>query len=159
MIFPFIPGFYPPVPDYLCTVLFMKRIIAVFIAFMYLSTSTGATIHMHFCMGKVISWSLIEGKNSHCPKCGMVTGNSRNAGTVSAENCCHEETTQLRSGIDQKYSPAVPTGFRSLTILPDALAVTIGYPSCGNVRVNVPDHGDPASTGPHIFLLNRNFRR
>jgi hypothetical protein len=36
----------------------MKKFITAILAVLYLGTSSGATIHMHYCMGKLAEWGL-----------------------------------------------------------------------------------------------------
>ncbi len=50
----------------------MKKVLTTILAFVYLSTSMGATIHLHYCMGKLASWGLIDHESKNCTKCGMV---------------------------------------------------------------------------------------
>ncbi len=44
----------------------MKKVLTTILAFVYLSTSMGATIHLHYCMGKLASWSLIDHESKNC---------------------------------------------------------------------------------------------
>jgi len=37
----------------------LKKTITIFLALVYFGTSTGATIHMHYCMGKMTGWGLV----------------------------------------------------------------------------------------------------
>ena len=50
----------------------MKKVLAIILAFVYLTSSMGATVHLHYCMGKLASWSLIDHESKNCAECGMV---------------------------------------------------------------------------------------
>ncbi|MBK6990321.1 MAG: hypothetical protein IPH34_00115 [Chitinophagaceae bacterium] len=36
----------------------MKKFITAILAVLYISTSTGAMVHMHYCMGQLADWGL-----------------------------------------------------------------------------------------------------
>ena len=77
----------------------MKRFIISILAFLYISTSTGATIHLHYCMGKLVNWNLRHKPDDKCGKCGMKTShNSKKNG------CCRDEYKQIKNEKDQKLS-------------------------------------------------------
>lgn len=50
----------------------MKRILTTLLLCLYLAASTGATLHVHSCMGKLVSWQLWHGAvDAPCSHCGM----------------------------------------------------------------------------------------
>ena len=49
----------------------MKKFITAILAVLYLGTSSGATIHMHYCMGKLADWGLGHQNSKTCGNCGM----------------------------------------------------------------------------------------
>lgn len=74
----------------------MKRIIVTISAFLYLAVSTGATLHLHYCMGKLVKWELWHKEhNDKCSKCGM-------AKSVSKDGCCKDENKLVKIEKDQK---------------------------------------------------------
>ena len=78
----------------------MKKFIVSILAFLYLGLSTGATVHMHFCMGKFIGSSLWHNEKSDlCSKCGMTKTNSKN-------KCCKDEHKVIKVEQDQKSADA-----------------------------------------------------
>jgi len=80
----------------------MKKVLAAIFAFLYLSTSMGATIHVHFCMGKPISWGLTDRESKSCLNCGMPANNSGTNSVSTKSNCCHDESQQVKTDKDQK---------------------------------------------------------
>lgn len=69
----------------------MKRFITVVIALSYLCLSIGITVHMHYCMGKMVEVSLWEqGDDHHCSHCGMDKKSSKN-------DCCKDERKIIKS--------------------------------------------------------------
>ncbi|MES1197705.1 MAG: hypothetical protein ABUL41_00320 [Chitinophagaceae bacterium] len=77
----------------------MKKVIVSILAFLYISTSTGATIHLHYCMGKFVSWKLGHKLSDRCGKCGMKINHK------SLDNgCCKDEFRPIKNDKDQKLS-------------------------------------------------------
>jgi len=76
----------------------MKKLLSVILALLYLSTSVGATIELHYCMGRLIEWSLRHEDNSMCSNCGM----EKNLELTSG--CCKDEYKLVRIDQDQKLS-------------------------------------------------------
>lgn len=76
----------------------MKKLLVTILAFIYLTTTTGATVHVHYCMGKLVSWSFWEDKEDKCSVCGMAKAKTL------AKGCCTEEHKQFKSDKDQKLT-------------------------------------------------------
>src|SRR5262245_2203831 len=68
----------------------MKKFITLILALFYLTTSFGATINMHYCMGEFIEISIGNKKSSHCNGCGMAKDDSKE------KDCCKSEHKQLK---------------------------------------------------------------
>ncbi|WP_423147953.1 HYC_CC_PP family protein [Rubrolithibacter danxiaensis] len=67
----------------------MKKALVTILAFFYLGISSGATVQLHYCMGKLINWELGEkAHNKVCSNCGMKK--------EKAENCCKDEVKQVK---------------------------------------------------------------
>lgn len=87
----------------------MKQFLVFILSLVYLVTSTGATMHTHFCMGKIADWSLWEkSEGTACSKCGMESAEQ-------SEGCCSNESKWIKIEDDQKAALA---NFE-LTPLPD----------------------------------------
>lgn len=76
----------------------MKRMTAFILLLLYLGTSTGASMHFHFCMGEMASSSLWGGDKKKCGKCGMEKEED------SANGCCRDEIQWIKLNDDQKTS-------------------------------------------------------
>lgn len=75
----------------------MKRFSAFILLLIYSVTSIGATVQLHYCMGKISGWSVAwtESKSKECHKCGMEKENSD-------KGCCHDENKLIKIQDDQK---------------------------------------------------------
>lgn len=75
----------------------MKNVAVTILLILYFTTSIGATIRMHFCMGELISWTLnTKGKDDKCSKCNM----------KCEKGCCEEKTQVVKIDKDQKITIA-----------------------------------------------------
>ena len=76
----------------------MKKFLVAILAILYMGTSIGATIQLHYCMGRFVEWKLRHNNNSLCSRCGM----ERKSG--SARGCCRDEYKHIKIDNDQKRS-------------------------------------------------------
>ena len=137
----------------------MKKILATILALVYLFTSIGATVHLHYCMGKLISWGLLDQNSKECSFCGMPKNTSAGHCMAVKGGCCKDEHKQVKIDKDQKATESA----NKYLSLPFKIVV-------GNFA-NLPEHyiasyiaGYPTTNAPPdlnkvpAFLLNRNFR-
>ncbi len=61
----------------------MKRLFATIFLIVYFVTSSGATIQLHFCMDKLMSWDVNGSAQSKCGTCGKEKKGHK--------GCCHDE--------------------------------------------------------------------
>jgi hypothetical protein len=87
----------------------MKKFLLFILTLAYITSSSGATIYIHQCMGKTIAWDLIENEGNSCAKCGM----HKNA----PHDCCKDHVKVLKISNDQN----LPNAYFSKIILHDAL--------------------------------------
>jgi len=126
----------------------MKKILVSILAIFYLASAVGATVHLHYCMDKLINWSLVKGDGDKCDKCGM----KKDGG------CCKDENKFVKNSIDQNIAgtavqlwkaPSVAT----LTdfIIPENYSFSLieEYPIC---------HAPPLVNAGEIYILNCVFR-
>ncbi|MEO5945415.1 MAG: hypothetical protein ABIP79_01260 [Chitinophagaceae bacterium] len=72
----------------------MKKAIVIFLLLVYGFTSMGATVYVHYCMDEFAGWSLFNGKDEKCGKCGMEEKDKK--------GCCKEENKQFKLKVDQQ---------------------------------------------------------
>ena len=132
----------------------MKKFLVAILAFFYLGTSSGATFHFHYCMGKLVEWSLSHSNSDKCSNCGMEKHNEKDNG------CCKDEHKQIKLEKDQKvtwpafkliylFSPVILTS--SFIQLPDRHVHFIS-------EENPVSHAPPRSNGVAVYILNSLFR-
>jgi hypothetical protein len=137
----------------------MKKFFVSILAVLYLSTSVGATIHLHYCMGKLVSWGLVNHDTRNCEYCGMAKDHSSQDNHVSKKNCCNDEQKQIKANMDQKLAQA---DLQFLSLFPDAMAVHfLSLPAFhfSSITLAHPLTHAPPNTGSQpVFLLHCNFR-
>ena len=137
----------------------MKKVLATILAFVYLSTSMGATVHLHYCMGKLASWGLIDHETKNCARCGMLKKTNAAHGVAASMNCCKDEHKQIKTDNDQKLFPSeffkysvlsqsILLNEPALQVVP-AFSVSIAFPN---------NHAPPLSEKLPLFIVYRNFR-
>jgi hypothetical protein len=138
---------------------FMKKVLVSILAIVYLSTSMGATIHMHYCMGRLVSWGLAEHAGVSCDFCGMQKMGSSGECVMGMKHCCHEESRQIRNDKDQK------TGQEFFHIVqPSPALADMPQPVWVDAMVLSPvlsrpvSHGPPLAASVPVFLRNCSFR-
>ena len=82
----------------------MKKLLVLILAFTYLTTSIGATVHFHYCMDKLVAWGLghSQTKVNACPYCGMDRTDADKHCGKQSKGCCHDEQKQVKIEKDQK---------------------------------------------------------
>lgn len=130
----------------------MKKFIIAIFALVYLGTTTGATVHMHYCMGKLAGWSFSHQENDKCAKCGMQKmGDEQN-------DCCNDELQFLKNNNDQKSTNA----FQLLPVTQSVILVsffsfvTTEPPAADLETLN--SHAPPPGSGVDIYKRNCVFR-
>ncbi len=74
----------------------MKKLFLVILAFVHITTSTGAVVNLHYCMGELDNWGLITRESKTCNKCGMEEVAGEDNG------CCRNELKVIKNDTDQK---------------------------------------------------------
>lgn len=72
----------------------MKQFIVILLALMYLATSTGATVHLHYCMDELVEQNFFKSSKEECGNCGMKKSQQK-------KGCCKDEHKQIK--IESKH--------------------------------------------------------
>lgn len=79
----------------------MKRILLTLLAIFYLGIASGATVHFHYCMGKLVSWGLEKETDKICDLCGMPKSENKK------NTCCKDVEKQAKVEKSQNASQTV----------------------------------------------------
>lgn len=127
----------------------MKKVVIAIVALFYLAVSSGFTVHMHYCMGKLADWDLGHNKSKTCSKCGMKKSDEKDNG------CCKDEHKFIKNITDQKTSE---TGFHLIKLISVALPVSfVEVPAASfssETEINLLSHAPPRSAGVAVYIRN-----
>jgi hypothetical protein len=131
----------------------MKKFIVAILAFLYISTSVGATVNLHYCMGKLQDWGFGHKESKTCDKCGMEKSAKKDNG------CCKDENKFVKNDTDQKTAESA---FQMFQVIAVALPVSFyEIPSAHIPSVteeNPQTHAPPQSNGVAVYIRNCVFR-
>ena len=129
----------------------MKKFFVAIIAILYLSTSIGATLQLHYCMGRLVEWNFRHENNSTCSKCGMEKK------PESTKGCCKDEYKQIKIDKDQKPSQNdIQLNVAVVALAPtdfNYLVFSSSFSSARFTRINAPP-----TCNTSLNLLNCVFR-
>ena len=78
----------------------MKKLFFFLLAVLYISSSCEASVYLHYCMGKPVSFSFSPDKTSNCHRCGMKKSGK-------GMGCCKDEQKIIKSDKSQKVTDLV----------------------------------------------------
>jgi len=128
----------------------MKKILVVILLVTYAFASSGASVDLHYCMGKLIGWDFDYSSKNDCRNCGMKTKPDK--------GCC--DNKQISSKIDKEQQAA----YNTLSLNTDLVAVLPVHSITNDALVesltiaNPSIHGPPLTTPAPLYLFNCNFR-
>jgi hypothetical protein len=124
----------------------LKRVPAAFLLVIYLVTSTGFAINLHYC-GKTVSRISINKTASCCAK------------SEKPMKCCHDQKVDIKlSGKHVQAEKVSPEKTFGLTLFFEQ-GFQLNQPVSHAVLYDTPfAHGPPLTTAVPIFLKNRVFR-
>ena len=93
----------------------MKKIVVILLLLIYGSATMSATIHLHYCMNKMVGWSLWHNEMDECGECGIKEDKT---------GCCKNERKHFKSKADHhNAATAAPTTFKPapaiVNLIPD----------------------------------------
>lgn len=139
----------------------MKKFLATILAFIYITTSVGGMVHLHYCMDQLVEWEL-GNRNSNdkvCSYCGMARSETDQHCQKESKGCCKHEQKFVKLQNDQKVSDAT---FKFLQISPDIITPRSLDHCSKNVAVltkQLPVINAPPQTGNiSLFIRNCFFR-
>lgn len=131
----------------------MKKLVVAIVSFLYISTSSGATVEMHFCMDKLVDWSIGHNdKDNSCNNCGMEKDGSEMNG------CCKDEQKQLKIEKDQKLSASIQLCLSLAVALPVSY-LPITFDALSSITEEYPlSNAPPRTAGCPGYIRNCTFR-
>ncbi len=127
----------------------MKKVLLAILAVVYISSTTGVSIHMHYCMGELASWGFWKHKSTSCDKCGM------NHMEETENGCCKDVHKQVKLDQDHKKQESE---WRLVQLLPGVLPVPFKDISFNNslsvTEENPLSHSPPRGSDIAVYIRN-----
>jgi len=131
----------------------MKKAVVAILACIYLVVSTGATIHSHYCMGKLVEWGLSPKSNGECSKCGMVKTNAD-----TGKGCCNDKQQHVKLSADQKITASIEVMHLSCVALPVQYPNLIAVHAFSSAqRAYSFSNAPPRSSKVSLHIINSTF--
>ncbi|NNV55441.1 HYC_CC_PP family protein [Limnovirga soli] len=127
----------------------MKKLLVFILSFVYIMAATGASVHIHYCMDKLVAVNF-KADTKNCKSCGMAKAKS--------EGCCKDELAHIKVDKDQLASSFHFNGIGNIL----AIAMPPQYkPSPAiyftSLQVQQPVSNAPPPDKLPIYLLKRSF--
>jgi hypothetical protein len=128
----------------------MKKLFFFLLAVLYISSSCEASVYLHYCMGKPVSFSFSPGNSGTCHRCGMKK-------SAKGMGCCKDEQKIIKSDNSQKVTDLVSSDMAKKIfgkVLPSysAFSVNICHSSADT---HCSSHGPPPGECPvSLYLMN-----
>ncbi|MDZ4759059.1 MAG: hypothetical protein SGJ10_13100 [Bacteroidota bacterium] len=128
----------------------MRKIFAILLLFCYLIPAIGLSVSVHYCGGRLASFSIIGTDEAKCP-CGDMP---------MKKDCCKDKTASFKIKDTQRNSKQIIVivykGFKQLPIASTPL-YGINYTSIFSEQEIQFDHPPPLLNEQAIYLLNQVF--
>ena len=130
----------------------MKKFIAVIIAALYLTSSTGVNVSLHYCMGELADWAVGHSESDTCGNCGMEKSSEKD------NDCCKDDHKFFKDNSAQK---ATESSVQFLSMIETAIVPP--YAELPAVQLPSVTEEYPVSNGPPrshtvaVYLFNRTF--
>ena len=94
----------------------MKRFFVTILSVLYLASAIGATVEIHYCMGKSMGANFVHQDSDACRKCGMPKGKS--------QGCCRDEHKIFKTADHQQVKASFDLANAPAAVLPIRVSST-----------------------------------
>ncbi|HLF45153.1 MAG TPA: hypothetical protein VI548_01935 [Chitinophagaceae bacterium] len=127
----------------------MKKVLAPILLLLYITTSSGIVINLHYCMNRLTTAKMGIVKSEVCSKCGM--------STKEGNKCCHSEVKVIKIQDVQKLSE-LNYNFSTFKILADRPSVIFNELLASVDNFSFVNNHSPPISKQDIWLVNCVFR-
>ncbi|MFL9483102.1 HYC_CC_PP family protein [Chitinophagaceae bacterium LWZ2-11] len=129
----------------------MKKLFVFILSIVYLTASNGATVHLHYCMGKAIAADFAKDEKKQCDKCGMTK--------KAKKGCCKDEQKEVKISQDQTaqaFAASINLNVpQDIQVIHYNLSYDAYYTS-GSIQ-HPRSHAPPLIASTPLFILNRSI--
>ena len=131
----------------------MKRFFVTILSILYLASAMGATVDVHYCMGKSVGANFVHKDDDKCRKCGMHKSKTK--------GCCQDKQETFKTSDHQPAHVSIAITHTAITVRPVAInyyqpaTIASSYKADKAVLINAPPNSWRTRS---IYLCIRNFR-
>jgi hypothetical protein len=132
----------------------MKKLFLYLLSFIFIITSSGVMVNMHYCMGKLAgtSMSWVSNTPKKCGKCGMKKS------TKQGKGCCHDSKKLIKNVVDQNIAISFFNVDHQLALLPNCSNFeTVSIVVSDNAKQSNYSHAPPDQLGVPIYIADCSF--
>jgi len=128
----------------------VKKALVTILLVTYAFASSGVSVDLHYCMGKLIGLELDYSAKSGCSNCGM--------STKAQEGCCDNKQIQVKVDKEQQVT------YNNISLFNHQIAIAPEYPiidgflHSSTIIAHPSIHGPPLITHIPVYLFNCTFR-
>ena len=115
----------------------MKKYLILILTFTYFASTTGATVYLHYCMGKMVEWNVTGNEKDQCPNCGM------DKSKKDDKDCCKDDHKQLKVIAEHNITETALHGLHLA-----ALALPVSYFDMSGITFSSITEESPTSNAP-----------
>ncbi len=124
----------------------MKKFIVAILAMLYISTSAGATLHIHYCMGKQSDWGFGLNNATICSRCGMEEKDN---------GCCKKEHRFFKNNTDQKTTESALQLIKLIAVaIPFSFVEIPSFSFASKKEVNPINYKPPRRISIALYIRN-----
>jgi hypothetical protein len=131
----------------------MKKLIVAILAILYMGSTTGATIHMHYCMGKLVDKGLWHGKAKKCSLC-----KKQDKKKSCSKSCCKDSHKFIKLEKDQKTGETAFQFVQQVAVLYSNHFAEVFQPFTVSLTQAYPVSNGPPPGKVHSYILHCTFR-
>lgn len=128
----------------------MKKALVSILLFIYTLAVSGASVDLHYCMGKFIGLDFDYSLKKDCHNCGMPA--------IDKKGCCNNKQIQVKVDGDQQAT------YNNISLENDYILIIPAYKVIDDIIINLKSvahpsiHSPPLAENKPTYLLNCNFR-
>lgn len=132
----------------------MKKLFLYLLSFIFIITSSGVMVNMHYCMGKAVgtSLSIVSSTPKRCGKCGMEKSKKKGKG------CCHDSKKFIKNVVDQNIANSFFNVDHQLALLPNSSNFeTVSIVVSDDTKQSNFTHAPPDLLGVPLYIADCSF--
>ena len=127
----------------------MKKILVAILLVAYTFAASGASVDLHYCMGRLIDLDFDYASKKDCSNCGMPVKDKK--------GCCNNKQIQVKVDKDQEAT------YNNISLAKGLVSIVPSYATIDDVILNSKTITHPSIHAPPLiqnkpYLLNCNFR-